>query len=217
MSRPARFTFDLDLAQGPRPAAAPMPVGLPEELVARLVEEARAEGFAEGRKQGEQAASVMAAQAIAAAAAGLASRSAEMAAALDGATQSILADATALAASIGRKLAGNLIARQPTAELEALIEECLASLDKAPHLVIRCHPDLADAVRDIATEHMAHSSFAGRLVVLGDPDQRLGDGRLEWVDGGLVRDVGALSAEIDRNIGDFLAARRGVETKEASA
>jgi flagellar assembly protein FliH len=214
MSRPARFTFDLDLAQGPRPAA-PMPVGLPEELVARLIEEARAEGFAEGRKEGERAASVMAAQAIAAAAAGLAARSAEMTEALDGARQSILADAAALAASIGRKLAGHLIARQPTAELEALIVECLASLDKAPHLVIRCHPDLADAVRDIATEHMAHSSFSGRLVVLGDPDQRLGDGRLEWVDGGLVRDVGALSAEIDRNISDFLAARRGLE--EASA
>jgi flagellar assembly protein FliH len=211
MTRPARFNFDLDLAAGPRP----IPTGLPEELVARLVEDARAAGFAEGRKQGEQAASAMAAQAIAAAAAGLAARSADMVTALDKARNEMLADATQLAASVGRKLAANLIAREPAAELAALIAECLAGLDKAPHLVIRCHPDLADTVRDIATEQMAHSGFAGRLVVLGDPEFRLGDGRIEWVDGGVVRDIGALSAEIDKHIASYLSAESGQPTTEA--
>jgi flagellar assembly protein FliH len=92
----------------------------------------------------------------------------------------------------------------------------MASLDGVPHLVIRCHPDLAEAVREIATGRMATSGFSGRLVVMGDPDQALGDGRLEWVDGGLVRDVAAISAEIDRRIAAFLATRH-IRTGAASA
>src|SRR5690606_19745526 len=75
-----------------------------------------------------------------------------------------------------------------------------------PHLVIRCHPDLADAVRDTATNHMAHSGFSGRLVVMGDPDIRIGDGRVEWVDGGIVRDIAATAGEIDRQIASYRAA-----------
>lgn len=75
-----------------------------------------------------------------------------------------------------------------------------------PHLVIRCHPDLADAIRDNAIAQMAHSGFSGRLVVMGDPDIRLGDGRLEWVDGGVVRDIAETAGEIDRQIASYLAA-----------
>jgi flagellar assembly protein FliH len=54
---------------------------------------------------------------------------------------------------------------------------------------------------------MQISGFAGRLVVLGDPEQKPGDGRIEWVDGGLVRDRAALEAEIDNRIAAFLAAK----------
>ena len=85
----------------------------------------------------------------------------------------------------------------------------MASLEHVPHLVIRCSPDIADNVRVIATGHMANSGFAGRLVVLGDPDIRLGDGRLEWVEGGLVRDINAISKQIDSKISAYLAARSG--------
>jgi flagellar assembly protein FliH len=44
---------------------------------------------------------------------------------------------------------------------------------------------------------------------MGDPDQRLGDGKLEWVDGGLVRDIGAVSKDIDKKISAYLAAKSG--------
>src|SRR5690606_22102844 len=103
----------------------------------------------------------------------------------------------------GRKLARHLLDREPTAEIEALVTECLASLDAVPHLVIRCHPDLADAIREIATARIATSGFAGRLVVIGEPEIGLGDARLEWADGGIVRDSAALEAEIDRRIAQF--------------
>ncbi len=112
-----------------------------------------------------------------------------------------------LAASVARKLAAHLVARQPQAEMAALIAECMASLENAPHLVIRCHPDLCDALKAITEERMKMSGFSGRLVVLGDPDIRLGDGRIEWADGGLVRDINAISNEINTRISAYLAAR----------
>jgi len=158
----------------------------------------------------------VAAQTLAAAAGTLATQTAEMAAALDDASAQAQREAIELAASIGRKLALHLLARYPTVELEALIAECMQNLGGVPHLVVRCNPAIADGMRDIATAHMQTSGFAGRLVVMGDPDLRLGDGRLEWVHGGLVRDIGAVAKDIDSKISTYLAARSGQVQQEES-
>jgi flagellar assembly protein FliH len=208
MASPARFTFDLNLEQRPGRVVAPPPVPtIPEDVVAQLVANARREGYAEGLNIGEGNAAAMASQTIAAAAATLATQTSQMMTSLDEARNVHHAEAAELALSVGRKLALHLVARYPLAELEALVRECLPSLNGVPHLVIRCHPDLADAIRDAATAQMAHAGFAGRLVVMGDPEIRLGDGRLEWVDGGLVRDIAETSRQIDRQIATYLAAR----------
>ncbi|MBU1336902.1 MAG: hypothetical protein ACK4G5_13945 [Devosia sp.] len=218
MASPARFTFDLDLSQrvaSAKPAPPPIPT-VPEDLVAQLIAQAREEAYAEGLTAGERNATSMAAQTMAAAAATLATQTAEMTAALDDASALARREAVELAASIGRKLALHLLARYPTVELDALIAECMQNLGGVPHLVVRCHPSIADGIRDVATAHMQTSGFAGRLIVMGDPDQRLGDGRLEWVDGGLVRDIGAVSKDIDSKISAYLAARSGQAKPEES-
>ncbi len=194
---------------GKRSAAAPVKATVPEDLVAQLVAQAREEAYAEGMAAGERNSTAMAAQTLASAAAALATHTAEMAAALDDATNEARREAIELAATVGRKLALHLLARYPTLELDALIAECMQSLNGVPHLVIRCHPSIADGIRDVATAHMQTSGFSGRLVVMGDPDQRVGDGKLEWVDGGLVRDIGAVSKDIDRKISAYLAAKAG--------
>jgi flagellar assembly protein FliH len=204
MSAAARFKFDLDLGHINEKRRV-----LTESALADMLADARNEGYAAGLAEGETGTNARAAQALAAAAQALASRTIEMAAAMDDKRAETLNDAVTLAASIGRKLAAHLMAREPLVEIEALIRECLSGLDNAPHLVIRCAPDLADAVKDIATEAMTTSSFAGRLVVMGDPDQHLGNCRMEWVDGGLVRDTDAIAAEIDTRIAAYLAARSG--------
>jgi flagellar assembly protein FliH len=214
VAQPARFTFDLDL--GKRASATPPPPMVPEDLVAQLVAQAREEAYAEGMIAGERNATSTAAQTLAAAAGTLATQTAEMAVALDDATHQAQREAIELAASIGRKLALHLLARYPTTELDALIGECMQSLAGVPHLVVRCHPAIADGIRDVATAHMQTSGFAGRLVVMGDPDLRLGDGRLEWVDGGLVRDIGAVAKDIDLKISAYLAARGGQAKQQES-
>ncbi len=203
-SAPAKFRFDLDLGHRQERNSV-----MTESAIAALVTNARNEGHREGLAEGERTAAIRAAQTIAKAAQALADHTAAMNAALDDNRHATLSDAVALASAIGRKLAHHLLEREPTAEIEALVTECLASLDAVPHLVIRCNAELADAVREIATTRISTSGFTGRLVVLGDPELGLSDARLEWADGGIVRDTAALEAEIDQRIAQFIAAKRG--------
>lgn len=203
-SAPAKFRFDLDLGHRQERNSV-----MTETAIAMLVASARDEGRREGLAEGERLATARAAQATAKAATDLADRTAAMSAALDDVRHATLSDAVSLATTIGRKLARHLLEREPTAEIEALVTECLASLDAVPHLVIRCNAELADAVRDIARERIATSGFSGRLVVLGEPDIQPGDARIEWSDGGIVRDSAALEAEIDERIARFIAAAGG--------
>lgn len=203
-AQPVRFTFDVDMGNG---RSSERKSSLSDTALAELLAEARREGHAAGLAEGERTATARAEKQVAAAAEALAGKAAAMAATIDDTKKQVVAEAVTLALSIARKLAGRMIATDPTAEIEALVAECLATLDGVPHLVIRCEPMLADRVRDIATGKMTHSGFTGRLVVLGDPDIAIGDARLEWADGGVVRDIRQLSADIDARISDYFAAR----------
>src|SRR5947208_2203178 len=138
---PARFTFDLDLGGGQD--RTPF---LSDQGLAALQQQARMEGYAEGFAEGERSATTAATQELASATASIAGLAAQMLAGIDAARQTSEREAVELAASVARKLAAHLLAREPTAELEALFVDCLASLEGVPHLVIRCHPDLADRV-----------------------------------------------------------------------
>lgn len=199
---PARFTFDLDLGRQRERNSV-----VTETAMAAMLAAAREEGFAAGRTEGERTALARAAAAEAAHAEALATQVAAFTAGFDDVRKQVVAEAVGVALSIARKLAGGLIAREPAAEIEALIAECMATLGGVPHLVIRCEPSLADRVRDIATARMSTSGFAGRLVVMGDPEIAVGDARIEWADGGVVRDIRAISAGIDEKIAEYFAAR----------
>ena len=205
-AQPAKFTFDLDLGRRQERNSL-----VTETAMAAMLQEARREGFAQGLAEGERSTAAQAARQLAASAEDLANRVSAMAASVDDAKKQTIAEAVGLAMSVARKLAGGLIARQPAAEIETLVAECLATLNGVPHLVIRCEPSLADAVRDLATVRMQTSGFTGRLVVLGDPDIAVGDARIEWADGGVVRDIHKLSAEIDARVAEYFAARGIVE------
>jgi flagellar assembly protein FliH len=204
---PAKFRFDLDLGHRQERNSV-----ITDSALAAMISNARAEGYADGLADGERASVVKAAERMAHAAEVLADHVASMSAALDDHRHQTLTEAVDLAATIGKKLASTLVAAQPTREIEALLADCLSSLDAVPHLVIRCAPELAEAVREIATARISTSGFTGRLVVLGDPDHALGDARLEWVDGGVARDRAVLEADIDRRVSTYVAAHGGSST-----
>jgi len=201
---PAKFHFDLDLGHRQERNTV-----LTDSALAKLISAARAEGRQEGLAEGQRTVNAEAAVRLGEAASRLADQVASFAEAIDSHRHEVLSEAVEVAASIGRKLAHHLLAADPTAELDALLTECLAGLDAVPHLVLRCAPSLADAVREIALARIAASGFAGRLIVLGEEGYGLDDVKIEWADGGLVRDRALLEAEIDRRVQTYLAARRG--------
>lgn len=200
-STPAKFHFDLDLSGNQRQTRV-----MTEARIEDLRQRAREEGFAEGLAQGEHSEVARAAAELSTAGQKIATQAVTLTRAIDAADRRARVDGIELARAIGRKLATALVNREPEAELDALIEECLASLDRVPHLVVRCNPALCDKLQQITEAHMSAAGFSGRLIVFGDPEMAPGDGRLEWADGGLARNMTAILAEIDKTIAAYCVA-----------
>lgn len=204
----AKFTFDVDMSRKHEAARV-----IPDAELAAMLEVARLEGHTAGFAEGEKSDVARAAQAILSDAGAIARQGAQLTGAIDQLRVQSLQQAVDLGKSIGHKLTAHLLDKHPTEELEVLITECMSSLDKTPHLLIRCHPDLADAIKETTENQMATSGFSGRLVVMGDPEINIGDGRIEWADGGLVRDTNAMNEQIDQCIHNFLDTH-GISTAE---
>ena len=107
-------------------------------------------------------------------------------------------EAVSLAHAIARTLAPTLVARQPLAEIENMVSECLAACYSEPRLVVRVAENLVDPVKEMMDRLEQEQSFAGKIIILGD-DRLQGDHcRVEWADGGAERSMEALLLEVDR-------------------
>ncbi|PTW54994.1 flagellar assembly protein FliH [Breoghania corrubedonensis] len=213
MANPARFLFDRDLAATATAEPAKEEVVYVEPTILksehdRLVREAEKRGFERGQaeertKVGEEGMHVLAKEA-----AKLANSAAELLLRLDGELDRIEKDSVGFAFLIARRFAGHLIAREPLGEVVALISECLGPLRRAPHVVIRvCERD-SETLRAHVDKIAFERGFEGRIVILGEPEIERGDCRLEWADGGLVRDRKTLEKHIEAAIRRYFAARR---------
>ena len=205
MTARPKFLFDTDFAGGDsvRPSAA----ALAQQQAA--VAEAEARGY----RNGQAAAMAEAA----------ADTQRKLAAALERAAMSIELLARGLAAvelrleteavevsvAVAHKLAGVLLANEPFAEIAALAKECFRQLVGVPHVVVRVSDGLYEDARGRLTEIAQRCGFEGRLVVLAEADMAAGDCRIEWADGGAVRERAAVEAAIAAAVERHLAARRG--------
>lgn len=208
---PAKFTFDLDLN-----VSAEKSISVSEQEMAAQLKQVEQEAYAKGLAHGEASVTSKAAKALSSAATNLANHTHKIIKEADESRTLLLADATLLAVSTARKLATNLLAREPLAEIEVLLKDCLSTLESVPHLVIRCHPELADGVQELAEQQMSTSGFSGRLIVMGEPEIALGDAKFEWVEGGLVRDINKISEEIDARISAFFETKGIAPSPEQS-
>jgi len=107
-------------------------------------------------------------------------------------------EAVNLAYAIARILAPTLVARQPLAEIENMVRECLTACYNEPRLVVRVAENLVDPVKDMMDRLEQEQSYAGKIIILGD-DRLEGDHcRVEWADGGAERSMDALLSDVDR-------------------
>jgi flagellar assembly protein FliH len=198
MASPARFLFDNDFAVAEKAKAA-MP---PAELAAKLAEAENA-----GYRKGVAASKAEAEQRAMAALERVAGGLDDLNRGLSSVEARLAAEAVAVAVTVGKKLAPELMAREPLAEIAALATECFRHLVAAPHVVVRVNDALQTQARD-ALEAAARGSDS-RLVVLAEPDIAPGDCRIEWADGGIKRDRAAIEAAIDEAVGRYIAGRNG--------
>jgi flagellar assembly protein FliH len=118
------------------------------------------------------------------------------------------AEAVEVAVAIAKKLAPSLIAREPLAEIEALVVDVLAHVRSAPHVVVRVAEEMIEPAGTRLKQIAAERGFASRLVLLPAPELKGDEVRVEWADGGVERDRDAIEARIHEAVSNYLA--RGV-------
>lgn len=109
-----------------------------------------------------------------------------------------------LAYAIAGKLAPALMRAQPLAEVEALIEDCLVTAHKEPHLVVRVADSMAGPIGERLEALKASTGFKGDIVLIGEESLGLQDTRIEWPDGGTERTYSDIQREIEGAVHRYL-------------
>jgi flagellar assembly protein FliH len=203
MTARAKFLFDADFG---RVKEAPPQITPDAHQAAVATAEQR--GYERGIASAEAQAKGEAERRTAAAYERIAGALAGLAVELKSIEGRIEAEAVEVAVAVAGRLASALIAREPLAEIAALATECFGAVVAAPHVVVRVNNELYPATRERLDQIARARGFEGRLVVLGETDIALGDCRIEWADGGAIRERAAVEAAINDLVARYIAARR---------
>jgi len=200
MKSAAKFLFEEDFATGEKPT-----ITIAEHDRRRQDAEAVAyrNGFAAGQAQAENETN----QRIAVTLALIGDGIGRIEHALASIEARLETEAVEVAVAVANKLAPELIAREPFAEISALATECFRHLVATPHVAVRVGRETFDGTRERLEEIARAHGFEGRLVVAPDDTLAPGDCRIEWSDGGVNRDRAATQAAIDDAVKRYIAAR----------
>jgi flagellar assembly protein FliH len=202
MSARPKFLFDLDFAA----AADQRPtISLAEHEAKCAAREAQA--YQRGIDAAQAQIAANAQQMIANALARIDSGIEQLSQTLPAIERRLEAEAVEIAAAIAGKLAPELIACEPFAEIAALATECFQHLTSKPHVVIRVNDAVYENAKEQIEEIARARNFEGRLVMLAEPDIHLGDCRIEWADGGVIRDRSQIEAAISEAVTRYLTTR----------
>ena len=203
MNAPAKYLFNIDFAPTAKVATT---IALSEHSA--LLAEAETRGYRNGFQAAETEMKAETARRLAVALEQIALMLEIMAQGLKDIERRMEADAVDVAHSVASKLAPALIAREPLAEIQALATDCFRQLLTSPHVVVRVSDKLYDGAREKLEDISRLAGFEGRLVILSEPDLAEGDCRIEWADGGMIRERAAVESQIAETVQRFVAARR---------
>jgi flagellar assembly protein FliH len=206
MTARAKFLFNTDFG----PVKEAPPKVSPEERHAEIAA-AEQRGYQRGFTAAEAQARTEAERRTAVAYERIASVLAGIAGEMKAIEGRLEAEAVQVAVAVANKLAPALVAREPVEEIAALATECFGAFLAAPHVVVRVNNGLYAAARERLDDIARSRGFEGRLVVLGEAEIALGDCRIEWADGGVIRDRSTIAAAIDDLVGRYVAARQKPE------
>jgi flagellar assembly protein FliH len=200
MKATAKYLFDEDFASGEKPT-----ITMVEHERRRADAESQAyrSGFAAGEAQAQQEA----AQRIAAALAVIADGLGRLDGALTAIETRLETEAVEVAVAVAAKLAPALIGREPFAEISALATECFHHLVSTPLVAVRVGTGIYDMAKEKIEDIARARGFEGRLAVTSDESLAPGDCRIEWTDGGVIRDQAETASAIDEMVGRYISAR----------
>jgi len=201
MAAPAKFLFDTDFSAPTRERAS-----TPAE-VAQKIAAAEARAYSDGYDAAMREAKVESDRRVALALEQIAVAIKGIAAGFAGVELRMETEAVDVAVAVARKLSHALIAQEPLGELTALVSDCFSQLVATPHLVVRINDQLYEAAHAKIETLAKQSGFTGRLIILAEPQIDAGDCRIEWADGGVVRERAAVEAKINELVGRYIASR----------
>jgi len=202
MAAPAKFLFDMDFSAPDRRERAATSAEIAQQIAAaegRAYRDGYDAALREAKVESDRR-TALALEEIGIAMRGIAARYASIEVRME-------TEAVDVAIAVARKLCSELITREPLGEVTALVSDCFAQLVSTPHLVVRINESLYEAAHERIDRLAKQSGFAGRLVILAEPEIESGDCRIEWADGGVVLERAAIEAKIDELVGRYVASR----------
>jgi len=202
MAAPAKFLFDMDFSAPDRRERAATSAEIAQQIAAaegRAYRDGYDAALREAKVESDRR-TALALEEIGIAMRGIAARYASIEVRME-------TEAVDVAIAVARKLCSELITREPLGEVTALVSDCFAQLVSTPHLVVRINDTLYEAAHERIDRLAKQSGFAGRLVILAEPEIETGDCRIEWADGGVVLERAAIQAKIDELVGRYVASR----------
>jgi flagellar assembly protein FliH len=175
-----------------------LPISEHQRLLDAAAEHARQEGYLAGQASARAEEAARLATALESVAMALSLLKDEF----DGIQAQASGEALTFSQMLAERIAGDVMDTHHVDLIAATARMIFPDLRGQPHVAIRVAPELVEAARDkvgaIAKDH----GFEGRLIVLGEPETLPGDVRIEWAQGGIVRDrqaaVEAVAAAVRR-------------------
>ncbi|MGH6770544.1 MAG: FliH/SctL family protein [Xanthobacteraceae bacterium] len=201
---PAKFLFENDFAKGGGDRTPSIPNVEHQAKLKEVESAAHARGVEEGKAAAKADADARAAATLE-----------RIAKAIEGLDKNLKAvetrleiEAVEVAVAVAGKLAPELVAREPFAEIAALATDCFRHLVAAPHVAVRVNDAQHEMAREKLEEVARRCGLESRLVVLAEPEIAPGDCRIEWADGGINRDAEAIAAVIGQAVARYVNALR---------
>jgi flagellar assembly protein FliH len=203
MASPAKFLFDMDFSAPDKGRERPATASEIAQKIASAEAHAYRDGYDAGQREAKTESDRRTALALEEIGIGIRAIKARF----SGIETRMETEAVDVAVAVARKLCSELVSGEPLDEITALVSDCFSHLVSTPHLVVRINDSLYEAARDRIERLAKQSGFAGRLVILAEPEIQSGDCKIEWADGGVVLERAAIEAKIDELVARYMASR----------
>jgi len=209
-----KFTFDNDFdaprAVAPKaapeiavedlPPPPPPPPSFSEAELEAAVAGARKTALAEGQAKGKADATTQTERQTATALAAIAGHFAKIDGEVQAATGALRETTIELSLAMVRRLFPEFARQHGLEEVKELLGRCLDTLRTEPRFTVRVASGQAEALRAEVETLAQARGFEGRIVVAADESLKAGDCRIEWSQGGMIRDAGEIWKAIEAAI-----------------